>query len=87
MSVTLTKAFQAAPLTARYRIASRAPSQTLWRARLSPRLRTFATSRVSQIAVAEMKESDLSSLRVNRARLMDDIHTTCEWGRGERWGE
>lgn len=34
-----------------------------------------------------MKKDDLNSLRVNQDRLMNDIHTTCEWGKGERWGK
>lgn len=28
-----------------------------------------------------------SSLRVNQDRLMRDIHYTCQWGTGERWGK
>jgi len=34
-----------------------------------------------------MKEEDLKSLKVNQDRLMEDIHYTCQWGAGERWGE
>ena len=29
----------------------------------------------------------LRQLRVNQDRLMGDIHHTCQWGKGERWGE
>jgi hydantoinase/carbamoylase family amidase len=32
-----------------------------------------------------MKEMD--SLKVNQERLMNDLHHTCQWGTGERWGE
>ena len=29
---------------------------------------------------------DIRSLKVNRDRLMQDLHTTCQWGTGKRWG-
>jgi hypothetical protein len=29
----------------------------------------------------------LGSLKIKQDRLMADIHSTCEWGKGERWGE
>jgi len=28
-----------------------------------------------------------SALRVKQDRLMVDIHHTCQWGTGQRWGE
>lgn len=34
-----------------------------------------------------MSEQDLASLKVNQNRLMEDIHYTCSWGTGERWGD
>ncbi|KAK1821832.1 hypothetical protein LTR12_003708 [Friedmanniomyces endolithicus] len=34
-----------------------------------------------------MKPEDFASLRVDGARLMNDIHSTSEWGKGERWGD
>ncbi|KAK1086391.1 hypothetical protein LTR48_003633, partial [Friedmanniomyces endolithicus] len=34
-----------------------------------------------------MKAEDFASLRVDGARLMNDIHSTSEWGKGERWGD
>ncbi|TLD14816.1 hypothetical protein E2P81_ATG09997 [Venturia nashicola] len=34
-----------------------------------------------------MSESDMSSLRVDESRLMADLHWTCQWGTGERWGD
>ncbi|OQO08416.1 hypothetical protein B0A48_06286 [Cryoendolithus antarcticus] len=34
-----------------------------------------------------MTEKDLASLKVQQDRLMHDIHSTCEWGKGERWGD
>ncbi|KAK4978424.1 hypothetical protein LTR66_010593 [Elasticomyces elasticus] len=34
-----------------------------------------------------MTQKDLASLRVNRDRLMGDLHYTCQWGPGEQWGD
>ncbi|KAF2858331.1 N-carbamoyl-L-amino acid hydrolase [Piedraia hortae CBS 480.64] len=48
--------------------------------------RSFSVSSKPLIAISEMKETDLSSLRVNKQRLMQTLHHTCEWGKGERWG-
>jgi hypothetical protein len=33
-----------------------------------------------------MSEEEVSGLRVKEDRLMRDLHETCEWGKGERWG-
>ncbi|KXT13004.1 hypothetical protein AC579_3329 [Pseudocercospora musae] len=49
--------------------------------------RCFAMSARRAIAVAEMSEQDLASIRVKQDRLMNDIHSTSEWGQGERWGD
>ncbi|KAK3056424.1 hypothetical protein LTR09_002931 [Extremus antarcticus] len=34
-----------------------------------------------------MTREQLASLRINQDRLMHDIHSTCEWGKGEAWGD
>jgi hypothetical protein len=34
-----------------------------------------------------MNDDLLLDLKVNQGRLMEDIHHTCQWGTGERWGE
>jgi hypothetical protein len=49
--------------------------------------RQFSGSAYRSIAVAEMTDNDFKSLKVKQDRLMADIHSTCEWGKGERWGE
>lgn len=49
--------------------------------------RTFVSSPRWQIRTKEMNDDLLKDLKVNQARLMEDIHYTCEWGAGERWGE
>ncbi|KAF2724011.1 amidase [Polychaeton citri CBS 116435] len=33
-----------------------------------------------------MKDGDFAGVKVNQSRLMEDIHSTCEWGKGESWG-
>lgn len=33
-----------------------------------------------------MSEEEVGGLRVQEERLMRDLHETCEWGKGERWG-
>lgn len=33
-----------------------------------------------------MSEEELGGIKVQQERLMRDIHETCEWGVGERWG-
>lgn len=38
------------------------------------------------IAVSEMGPEEFASLRVDQKRLMKTIHDTCEWGKGEQWG-
>lgn len=40
-----------------------------------------------QLHTKEMDEELLGSLKVNQSRLMEDIHYTCQWGKGERWGD
>jgi len=49
--------------------------------------RSFSTSLKWQISTSEMSEADLSSLKVKQGRLMSDIHYTCQWGTGARWGK
>lgn len=52
-----------------------------------PQKRLFSSSPQAWLAVAEMRHEDLAGLRINQDRLMNDIHSTSEWGKGERWGE
>jgi hypothetical protein len=49
--------------------------------------RSFASSPKWQIRTKEMNDGHLKDLKVNQGRLMEDIHHTCQWGTGERWGE
>ncbi|PSS06807.1 hypothetical protein M430DRAFT_37845 [Amorphotheca resinae ATCC 22711] len=34
-----------------------------------------------------MTEQQLAAVKIDRDRLWRDLHETCEWGKGERWGE
>ncbi|KAH9815346.1 N-carbamoyl-L-amino acid hydrolase [Teratosphaeria destructans] len=48
--------------------------------------RPFHATRRRSIAVLDFTEKNWSDLRIDQDRLMKDIHSTCRWGRGERWG-
>lgn len=50
-------------------------------------IRTFTSSAKWQLHTKEMNEEQLASLKVDQKRLMEDLHHTCQWGTGERWGE
>ncbi|EME48492.1 hypothetical protein DOTSEDRAFT_67506 [Dothistroma septosporum NZE10] len=74
-------------LTTKSRLSTSIPRSTwIARSRWQARRMFVATAR-SQIAVSEMTERDFASLKINQDRLMNDIHSTSEWGKGERWGE
>ncbi|KAF2765528.1 Zn-dependent exopeptidase [Teratosphaeria nubilosa] len=49
--------------------------------------RSFNATPRRSIAVSEFTQKDWSGLRIDQDRLMKDIHSTCEWGKGERWGD
>jgi hypothetical protein len=48
--------------------------------------RAFSRSARWQLHTKEMDEKLLASLKVNQSRLMEDIHYTCKWGAGQKWG-
>ena len=39
------------------------------------------------MATSDMTARDVAALKVKQDRLMGDIHSTCEWGKGEAWGK
>ena len=51
---------------------------------LKARSRAFASC--SRLDV-DLTEDLAAGLKVKQDRLMGDIHHTCQWGMGERWGE
>lgn len=40
----------------------------------------------ARISTTSLKEDDFKTLKVDQQRLMSDIHHTCQWGTGKRWG-
>ncbi|TVY49651.1 N-carbamoyl-L-amino-acid hydrolase [Lachnellula occidentalis] len=49
--------------------------------------RLFSFTQWRAIRTTEMSEQQLAAVKINRERLWRDLHETCEWGKGERWGE
>lgn len=47
----------------------------------------FSTSRYLAMLTTELSEADVSALRVNKERLAKDLHHSCQWGSGIRWGK
>lgn len=35
----------------------------------------------------ELNDDQLKSIRVNQTRLSEELHYTCRWGTGQRWGK
>lgn len=61
-------------------------------ARPAPRLfkaqyRAFSVSWRQAMLSTELSEKEVSSLRANKDRLAKDLHNSCQWGPGIRWGE
>ena len=81
MSILWSRALRA-PVLKQNLTISRSAGRTRWVSK-----RSFIATPRAGIAVKEMGEKDFASLRVNQQRLMDELHKTCEWGKGERWGE
>jgi hypothetical protein len=53
----------------------------------SIRQRSFSTTSKRDVKTTEMSDEQLAAVNINRERLWRDLHSTCEWGKGERWGE
>ena len=51
----------------------------------SPRYFTSTTRK--DVRTIDMSEKQLAAVKIDRDRLWRDLHATCEWGQGERWGE
>lgn len=55
---------------------------------LRPAFVHFSTTAVwRNIRTTDMTEQQLAAVKINPGRLWKDLHETCEWGKGERWGE
>lgn len=60
--------------------------------RPAPRLfkaqyRSFSVSWRQAMLSTELSEKEVSDLRANKDRLAKDLHHSCQWGSGIRWGE
>lgn len=47
----------------------------------------FSTTVYRAMLTTEMSEAEVSALRANKERLAIDLHESCKWGVGIRWGE
>ncbi|KAF2219554.1 hypothetical protein BDZ85DRAFT_224954, partial [Elsinoe ampelina] len=52
-----------------------------------PTSRCFTTTPTRWKATTDMSAQELAGLKVKQDRLMNDIHHSCQWGLGERWGD
>ncbi|KAL4977464.1 hypothetical protein BDW66DRAFT_132393 [Aspergillus desertorum] len=59
-------------------LPARAPSSYLRRA--------FSVTLGQAMLTTELTEAEVSALRANKERLAQDLHHTCQWGYGMRWG-
>ncbi|OQD82396.1 hypothetical protein PENANT_c021G06870 [Penicillium antarcticum] len=50
-------------------------------------IRTFSTSKIQAMLTTELSEAEVSALRASKERLAEDLHHSCQWGFGIRWGE
>lgn len=53
----------------------------------SLRIRQFSASSRLAMLTTELSEAQVSALRANKERLAKDLHHSCQWGSGIRWGE
>ncbi|KAJ5976209.1 hypothetical protein N7481_009916 [Penicillium waksmanii] len=49
--------------------------------------KSFSTTFYRNMLSSELSEADVSALRVNKERLARDLHHSCQWGFGIRWGD
>jgi hypothetical protein len=49
--------------------------------------RSFSTTPRRGVKTTEMSDEELAAVKIDRERLWKDLHSTCEWGKGEKWGE
>ncbi|CZT08772.1 related to n-carbamoyl-l-amino acid hydrolase [Rhynchosporium graminicola] len=55
---------------------------------IEPRFcRTTSSTTTRVLRSSETTDSQFQSVKIDRQRLWNDLHETCEWGKGERWGD
>lgn len=69
------------PRASGYRGTSLGAFENVWSSK-----RCFSVSGMRRKELRAMSEEELGGVKVQQERLMRDIHETCEWGIGERWG-
>lgn len=69
------------PRASGYRGTSLGAFENVWSSK-----RYFSVSGMWKKELRAMSEEELGGVKVQQERLMRDIHETCEWGIGERWG-
>jgi len=40
-----------------------------------------------RIRTVDMTAEQLAEVKIDRESLWNDLHDTCQWGPGERWGK
>jgi hypothetical protein len=48
--------------------------------------RCFTASTRGLIRTIDMTDAQIKDLHIDRERLWKELHETCEFGKGERWG-
>ncbi|KAL4778808.1 hypothetical protein BJX76DRAFT_122028 [Aspergillus varians] len=77
------RASAAATIKPAFRYTSFLPAQTP----SSHLRRLFSVSLKRAMLSTELTEAQVSALRANKDRLAQDLHHTCQWGYGIRWGD
>lgn len=54
---------------------------------INQQCRTFSASWRQTMRSTELSETDVSALRANKDRMAKDLHHSCQWGYGIRWGK
>ncbi len=49
-------------------------------------LESFCASSSRAVQANDAANIDIKKLRVDRKRLLKELHHTCQWGEGKRWG-
>ncbi|GFN18468.1 hypothetical protein AtubIFM56815_000205 [Aspergillus tubingensis] len=53
----------------------------------TPSRRAFSVTTTHTMLSTELTEAEVSALRANKERLAKDLHHSCQWGYGIRWGD
>ncbi|EAU36578.1 conserved hypothetical protein [Aspergillus terreus NIH2624] len=73
--------------TAAARLSFRTPKLISKRSTRIQPFRSFSRSLQPAMLTTELSDAQVSALRANKDRLAKDLHESCQWGYGIRWGE